>query len=310
MRRPRLAARPRSVLAATVAMAVLAVGCGDGRSVSAPPSIPTTAGPRRGPAIATTVDAAVFTVDCRFSHRAPDDPIVHPGRAGASHLHDFFGATGTDASSTAASLRGGATTCEDRDDTAAYWVPTLLDGARPVQADYLRAYYRAAVGADTRTVQVPAPGLQLIAGNAHALPGHWMPTDQVGWGCGLRPRRLHHRPPSNCTVNAPLTLRLVFPDCWDGRHTASADHLSHLARSRDGRCPPSHPEAILQVQMSVQYPVWKPTSVSPSPRANELTLASGGWQTSHGDVLNAWVQRRLEHQTDLCIRVLANCTIG
>lgn len=308
MRRPRLS----TALAALVCIAVLAAGCGDGRSVSASsPSVsPSTAGPRRGPTIATTVDSAVFTVDCLFSHRAADDPIVHPGQPGASHLHDFFGATGTDASSTAASLRGGDTTCEDRDDTASYWAPALLNGSRPIKPDYVRAYYRAAVGANARTVRVPPPGLQLISGDAHALPGEWTPTDEVGWGCGLRPKRLHRQPPSDCTVNASLTLRLVFPDCWDGRRLSSADHLSHLARSRDGRCPSSHPVAILQVQVSAQYPIWRPTSVAPSPRSADLTLASGGWQTSHGDLLNAWVQRRLERQTNLCIRALANCTNG
>ena len=46
-----------------------------------------------------------FTTDCFPSHRAPDDPIVFPGQPGASHSHDFFGNTTTDASSTYASMR-------------------------------------------------------------------------------------------------------------------------------------------------------------------------------------------------------------
>ena len=302
-------ARFAALLAALVCL-VVAGGCGDGAPVPGSARTAAVPGPRHGPTIATTVDSAVFTVDCLFSHRVPDDPIVHPGQPGASHLHDFFGATGTDASSTTASLRGGGTTCEDHDDTAAYWVPALVDGATPVRPDFARAYYRAAVGADAAAVRALPPGLQLIVGDAQASAGQWAPTDQVGWGCGLRPRRLHRTPPQNCTVSASLTLRLVFPDCWDGRHVTSADHRSHLARSRRGRCPPTHPVAIVQVQVSVAYPVWRPTALSPSPRAAELVLASGGWQTTHGDVWNTWGQDRLQHQTDLCIRVLANCTIG
>src|SRR4051812_16186582 len=279
--------------------------CGQGGTAtgSADPS------PRRGPDIAETVDSALFTVDCNFSHRAPDDPIVHPGEPGASHMHDFFGAEGTDAYSTAALLRGGPTTCEDEQDTASYWAPALYDGTKPVDATYLRAYYRAAPGADAVHIHVLPPGMQLLAGDSHAMPGHWTSTRIAGWGCGLRPRHLHHRPPGNCTVNSPVTLELVFPDCWDGHHVQSADHVSHVAYSRAGRCPASHPVPILQVQMSILYPVWN-QRWGPSPRAEDLTLASGSWETTHGDFFNAWDPARLRHQTDLCIRTLANCTIG
>ena len=32
-----------------------------------------------------------FAVSCGFSHSASADPIVMPGHAGMSHLHEFFG---------------------------------------------------------------------------------------------------------------------------------------------------------------------------------------------------------------------------
>ena len=38
-----------------------------------------------------------FVSSCTFSHRAPDDPIVFFGQAGASHDHSFVGNTGTNA---------------------------------------------------------------------------------------------------------------------------------------------------------------------------------------------------------------------
>ena len=41
-----------------------------------------------------------FVVECGWSHSSFDDPIVHPGHAGASHRHDFFGNTTTSATST------------------------------------------------------------------------------------------------------------------------------------------------------------------------------------------------------------------
>lgn len=293
-----------ALAAATVALA--ACGGGVPTDPAARPDRPA----RVGPTIAATVDSALFTVDCTFSHRAQDDPIVWFGRPGASHMHDFFGATGVDASSTADDLRGGDTTCEDRRDTAAYWAPTLYDGPTPVDPLVARAYYRAAVGTDVTEVQAPPAGIQLLAGDMHRAAGDWPDLDQVAWGCGLRPRALHREPPTTCTPRSPLTLRLVFPDCWDGRDVTSADHRAHAAYSTGGRCPAEHPVPIVQVQLSIQYPVWRPTPGRPSPDAGSLTLASGRFEGAHGDFFNTWDQARLERQTDLCIRALANCTIG
>ena len=71
-----------------------------------------------------------FIENCRFSHQAPDDPIVFPGKPGASHQHTFVGNRTTDAFSSFGSLRSGSTTCMRPDDTAAYWVPTLFENGR------------------------------------------------------------------------------------------------------------------------------------------------------------------------------------
>jgi hypothetical protein len=35
--------------------------------------------------------AGLGKVDSGYSHSLPDDPIPHPGKRGAAHLHDFFG---------------------------------------------------------------------------------------------------------------------------------------------------------------------------------------------------------------------------
>ena len=46
-----------------------------------------------------------FIENCRFSHQAPDDPIVFPGKPGASHQHTFVGNRTTNAFSSFGSLR-------------------------------------------------------------------------------------------------------------------------------------------------------------------------------------------------------------
>lgn len=282
--------------------------------------------------IARTDDDAVFTVDCRFSHRAGDDPIVHPGRPGASHSHEFFGSAATDASSTGASLRGSATTCEDAEDTAAYWVPTLSVDGVPVAPTMLRAYYRARRGVDVRDVTPPPLGLAMISGDpartgddhghpaaASPVPGdhdHPSPaggpggpqgsTGEIpaaGWGCGLRPRRLHATPPRGCLDGSPLTLQLRFPDCWDGRNLDSPDHRGHVARSDDGACPADHPVLMTELQVSVSWPVT-------GEAATRAAIASGAVQGAHGDFLNGWEPDALAGHVELCIHAKANCTVG
>jgi hypothetical protein len=295
--------------AVVLVLLVVGGGCsGDGD--------PSGAGDRAGPSaavsgedwVAADDDDALFTVDCTFSHRASDDPIVHPGRPGASHSHEFFGSAATDADSTGPSLRGTPTTCEDTEDTAAYWVPTLSVDGVPVDPTFVRAYYRAAPGTDVRDVRPPPLGLAMIAGDPDAGGGEHDhgggdAVGAAGWGCGLRPRTLHVEPPTDCTDPSPLTLRLRFPDCWDGENLDTEDHRSHVAASVDGACPATHPVLMTQLQVSVGWPV---TGAD----AGRITLSSGAVAGAHGDFLNGWDPQALQDHVDLCIEAKANCTIG
>jgi len=239
-----------------------------------------------------------FVVGCGYSHSGPHDPIVHPDHAGASHRHDFFGATGTGAHSTVTSLRRGGTTCDKRIDTAAYWQPALYDHGSPVVPVKLDAYYRAAPGIDPADVVTMPDGLALVAGDAHATGPQ--PGEATGWTCGSA-TALSDEPPT-CSPAAPLHLVLTFPDCWDGAHLDSDDHRSHAAYSVAGRCPSSHPVAIPQLTSSIAFPV--------AGEGHELSLASGGIHSAHGDFLNAWDPGGLAREVDACIRRDVVCDLA
>ena len=134
-----------------------------------------------------------FKVECGYSHSANDDPIVWPGRPGASHRHDFFGSTAVDAHSTGGSLVGTQTTCQQRLDTASYWAPSLFVDGEPVEPIDLKAYYRTGPGIDPGDL-VPYPtDLALIAGDMHATEPQ--DTDVVAWHCGASPD-LRAEPPT------------------------------------------------------------------------------------------------------------------
>jgi hypothetical protein len=239
-----------------------------------------------------------FVVECDWSHSAPDDPIVLAGQPGNSHLHEFFGATGTDAFSTGESLLNGDTTCQNRADTAAYWVPALYDGTTRVQPNELVAYYRTGDGIDPATVEPWPVGLVMLAGDPGAEQAQSLGV--VGWTCGASDHLTVL--PRQCSPRAPLVLRLTFPDCWDGTSLDSGDHRAHTTYSSDGSCPATHATPIVQLVLAVRY------DFAGDPVG--LRLASGSMITGHGDVMNGWSHDELAKLTNVCLRRSQVCGIS
>lgn len=238
-----------------------------------------------------------FVVECVYSHTADDDPIVHPGKPGLSHSHDFFGNTGTDAFSTEATLLAGSTTCRKHQDLASYWAPSLFVAGERVAPESSDAYYRASPNIDQTAVAPFPDGLRIVAGSAHASE----PQDisVVGWACGRNPHRSVRPPP--CADSTKLTLRVTFPDCWNGKDLDSDDHTSHMAYSTRRGCPTDHPVPVPQLEFVVQYPVWGDQP--------DLELAPGGVLTGHADFFNAWLPGTLEREVLGCIHRDVVCGI-
>ena len=226
-----------------------------------------------------------FVVDCTFSHSATVDPIVMPGHTGMSHLHEFFGNTTTNESSTGATLLAGFTTCNDSSDLSAYWVPALFqDGVRvaPIGA---RVMYEGR-GADVTAF--PA-GFMAVAGR----------TDQTAaWGCAAPGQRLtlgtSVASVPTCATGSRLVAQINFPQCWDGSSLDSADHISHLVfgTSSAGQatvCPADHPVRVPQVRIAVTYP-------AAATGGSGVTLASGAASTMHADIFEAWAGNSLQNR--------------
>jgi len=238
-----------------------------------------------------------FVSRCSFSHRAPDDPIVYPGRPGASHDHTFLGSTTTNASSTEASLRSGATTCKRRGETAAYWVPTLVSGGQPVVPATASVYYRRGTFDEVKPFP---PGFRLIAGSSKATTAQ--PLSVTRWDCGIEAAVAASSEPRACPPGPRTALRLhvSFPECWDGQNLDSADHRSHMAYDVEGRCPPSHPVSLPEIELIIRYPELK----------GPVELSSGGVYSAHADFLNAWEQIRLQGLVTDCLNGLRFCGGG
>ena len=237
-----------------------------------------------------------FVENCRYSHQAPDDPIVYPGQPGASHQHTFVGNRTTNAFSSYGSLRSGGTTCLRRDDTAAYWVPALYQGTTEVLPVAATVYYRRGTLAEV----TPFPNdLRMIAGDSKATSPQGMGV--TFWSCGVAAGAGRSAEVPTCPdmLGSSLRLHIRFPECWDGRRLDSADHKSHMAYATRGRCPSTHPIEVPQITQIYRYPT--------RGGGEGFSLASGGVYSAHADFVNAWKPNVLRKLVDDCLNALVHC---
>ena len=212
-----------------------------------------------------------FNVACGFSHRNNDDPIVFPDAPGRSHNHTFIGNSSVDSSSTPASLRGGATTCDQEADLSTYWTPTLYEATEPVPPLAAILYYTRHTAAPV--VSLP-DGLKMIAGDANARRPQQKGV--ASWSCGLGEGKRFVTVPV-CSEESALVLNVRFPNCWNGKGVDSADHKRHMSYSAAGTCPASHPVRLPTIFLVMLY----------SPTSRHARLSSGKFG-AHADFMNGW----------------------
>jgi hypothetical protein len=219
-----------------------------------------------------------FTIVCGFSHRNNDDPIRFPGQSGRSHNHTYIGNRKVDSSTTPASLRGGATTCDVDEDSSTYWVPTVFVGREAIPPLAGLVYYTKHTDGP---VVAPPAGLKMVAGNPTAR--RRQPTSIVSWSCGGVGGEPRVAVLPSCSEDDALELEVLFPNCWNGKATDSGNHKRHMAYSKAGDCPKSHPVRLPTITLVLLYP--------PLPRG---AIVSAGRFAGHADFINGWDQESLE----------------
>jgi Domain of unknown function (DUF1996) len=217
-----------------------------------------------------------FNVTCGFSHRNNDDPIVFPGAPGRSHNHTFIGNRNVTASSTAESLVGGTSTC-DEFDSSTYWVPTLFDALDPQLPLGAIVYYTRHT---TGPVVAPPAGLKIVAGNQNARRAQ--PKHIVSFSCGVGGGK-RFAAVVQCSEDSALAFNVRFPNCWNGTSKDSPNHKRHMAYSSAGACPESHPVRLPTIDVVLLY---SPTTKNARP--------SSGKFGAHADFMNGWDQNQLE----------------
>lgn len=243
-----------------------------------------------------------WKLKCTLAKSLPDDPIVHPGMPGMSHLHDFFGNTSVNATSTYQSMRAATTTCPVGD-TAGYWVPAVFrNGVKVAPAgDGVREqiYYRANNLAPGTHIEPFPPDLRVVAGNSHATSISENPKlgKELYWGCSDNSTGKLTVPPPSCPTGI-ISLHVGFPNCWDGKLT-HVDDTAHLRYPSGGSCPSGFPHALPRLILRHEYPVGTTTG--------KITLSSGPAVTIHGDFWNTWDQAKLQQLVDTCLNAGRDC---
>jgi len=256
---------------------------------------------------------AEFNVLCGVDHFAADDPIMFPGRPGASHEHAFYGNNSTSAASTVSSLSAASRSSCGREmktsDLSAYWVPVLMkknaDGTSSVVKSgeqFNVVYYRRPGGGMGPGVQPFPVGLRMIAGDSKATSDQARSAVTVAWSCdggGGAP----HMPAAGCAGTSPsttLVATLIFPSCWDGVHLDSADHKQHMAyAAANGTCPADHPVSLPELTFDVRFP-----GITGGP---DYYLASGGIYSWHGDFIADWNNQVQNALVASCLNVPHSC---
>jgi Domain of unknown function (DUF1996) len=237
-----------------------------------------------------------FRIVCDYSHMNFDDPIVSPGQPGTSHLHTFFGNTGTNAYSTATSLATtGRSTCRGGiANRSSYWVPTLLDAnVNPVIPASAIFYYKTGYNdIGPANIKAMPKGLRMIAGdkNASSKQAH------ASWGCleNYVPDLPGSIPSARSCGGAGnhVEMSVVFPQCWNGRNLDSPDHKSHMAYPTwiNGKtvCPSSHPVAIPEISLHVRYKIPSTGTTGWRLSSDMYSTSRPGGFSAHGDWFDGW----------------------
>lgn len=262
-------------------------------------------------------DIGQFRTVCDFSHASWDDPIVYPGRPGAAHLHAFFGNDSTDAFSTLATLRQGASNCRGGTvNQSAYWQPAVVDAptARMIAPQNTIVYYKNGYKVGPPFAPIPE-GLKMIAGDPTAT------TDRGGWPASfvcLDPttgQGPHGGAIPACPAGYAIWASVEFPQCWNGKDLDAPDHRAHMAYPEQlqqppftWRCPATHPVALPVITMNAAY------LVRPGDDTTKWRLASdmydpkqpGGFSL-HADYFGGWKPEIIKVWTEKCSNAIVDC---
>jgi hypothetical protein len=259
--------------------------------------------------LSVPADIGAFRVPCgSYARVSNDDPIVFPGKPGASHLHTFVGNVAADAYSTPDSLmnKGGSTCAGGTLNRTAYWMPSMIDTrtGQPILPTSTNFYYKQGyLSVKAEDIQPFPKGLRMIAGDSSAtkpinsLSRFACDTTHSGWQLSIPP----------CPAGGDLIVNVTFPQCWDGKNLDSPDHKSHMAYGIAGKgCPADHPVPLPEISQNVHYTPSESYGTATWRLSSDKYIGPAGYSL-HADWYGAWDPATMKTFIDHCIRQKMDC---
>jgi len=257
-----------------------------------------------------------FRTMCSLSKMAFDDPIVFPGRPGASHLHQFFGSTTIDANTTPTSVaNSGGSTCRGGTlNRTGYWTPAMIDAKTRtvIMPEEATIYYKSGYNMDPKGIEPMPAGLRMIAGDAKATG----PQEFLSWICLNGGGSSSDGTIPNCRVGDIVRLTVIFPQCWDGKNLDSPDHKSHMSypnysSAKRSACPSTHPIALPEMTEHFDFPVLAGANTANWRLSSDMyTTSKRGGLSAHADWMNGWDEPTMTDLVKHCLNRAVDCGVG
>lgn len=309
---------------------------------SAPPKVsPATSSELIQP-IASNFERAPFLANNRYAtaSSAPDvvgafrflcgpgdvkrfDPIVYPGEDKTGHLHQFFGNTATSPDSTYESLRTtGDSTCQNKLNRSAYWVPALMNGeGQAIRPRHASIYYKRRPASDPFCTQASKKG---CVGQPHGIKyiiGYDMLGGETTGGpyinCKGDKYADFDEMIAHCGDITEFKLIVNSLDCWDGKHLDTPDHRAHISGMIRGRetnyqsqCPDGYDYIIPRFTLSIAYILPPGTDVTKLSLASDHHAGTKPGGSFHADLWDAWDAPTKKNWTENCLDRMLNCSDG
>jgi hypothetical protein len=151
-------------------------------------------------------------------------------------------------------------------------------------------------------------GLRMIAGNSKATSAQSI--EKVAFWCDSAPGLTAQITIPDCQPGDSIVMAVVFPQCWDGIHLDSSDHMSHMAYPTYGiGCPASHPIGIPALTIHAQWLV-PANGLHGARLASDMYAGSqpGGY-SAHADFIEGWDPVVRNAFTDNCIHAGIDCEV-
>jgi hypothetical protein len=252
---------------------------------------------------------------CAFAGMRFDDPIVYPGQAGASHLHQFFGNTDITANTTSSTVgtTGNSTCSGGTANRTGYWTPAMVDANGNVVAPTTATiYYKSGYQMQPSLVQPMPTGLRMIAGDKN-----WTNVSQnqarVWWTCTDAGPAYSATIP-NCGDRVELIV--IFPQCWDGKNLDSPDHKSHMAypnysnATNGSKCPSTHPVVVPEITEEFFWQVPAGAKSSTWRISSDMDMSKPGGLSAHADWMMGWDPDVMKAFVTNCLQKSKDCQVN